>query len=109
MSTGSRLRSGAWVAVATILGLVFIPPMFAEKLDAWDAAKTLLHADQRLKSVCGDDARVELSRWFYTYKFSGDDAQARFRGRVVGVSCDRPFTVGLNRESGKWKLAELSL
>ena len=109
MSARSKFRRGAWIALAIVLGLVFIPPMFADKLDAWDAAKSLLRTDQRLVAQCGGDARVDLSRWFYTYKFSGDNAQARFRGRVVSATCDRSLTVGLQRQSGEWKVSELSL
>ena len=109
MSARSQLRRGAWIALAIVLGLVFIPPMFVEKLDAWDAAKSLLRNDQRLIAQCGEDVRVDLSRWFYTYKFSGDNAQARFRGRVVSASCDRRLTVGLLRQAGEWRVSDLSL
>ena len=97
------------MALAVVLGLVFIPPIFVEKLDAWDAAKNLLRNDQRLIAQCGDDAHVDLSRWFYTYKFSGDNVQARFRGSVVSASCDRRLTVGLQRREGEWKLTDLAL
>lgn len=109
MSTRSLLHRGAWIALAIVLGLVFIPPIFAEKLDAWVAANTLLRADQRLIAQCGGDAHVDLSRWFYTYKFSGDSAQARFRGRVVSALCDRRLTVELKRQAGEWAVSDLSL
>jgi hypothetical protein len=109
MSTRIKLRQGASIALAIVLGLTFIPPLIADKLDAWDAAKALLRADQRVVATCGAEARIDLSRWFYTYKFSGDSAQARFRGRVVSASCDRRLTVELNRQAGEWKVSDVSL
>lgn len=108
MNVRVRLRQGASVALLVSAGLVFIPPLFADKLEA-DAANTLLPTDQRLTAQCGADSRVELSRWFYTYQFSGESAQARFRGRVVSPSCDRRFTVGLRRQANGWKVSDLSL
>jgi hypothetical protein len=109
MSARPQLRRGAWIALTILLGLVLVPPIFVEKLDAWDAAQDLLRKDERLIAQCGEDARVNLSRWFYTYKFSGDNAQARFRGRVVSASCNRSLTVGLQRQAGEWKVSDLSL
>ena len=109
MNIRSKLQQGAWIALAIVLGLIFVPPMFAEKLDGWDAAKALLRADQRVVASCGPEARIELSRWFYTYKVSGDSAQARFRGRMVSASCDRNLTVELQRRAGVWTVSYLSL
>lgn len=105
----SRLRQGAWIALAVVVALLLIPPMLAEKLDAWDAATGLLDKDPRLIAQCGDDVRVDLSPWFYTYKFSGDYAQARFRGRALSNSCDRSLTVEVQRTAGKWQVVNLSL
>lgn len=108
MSTRSKLKQGAWIALAIVLGLTLVPPIFAEQLDAWDAAKALLRTDRTVVAYCGADARVELSRWFYTYKFSGDSAQARFRGRVVSTTCDRRLTVELRQQAGEWRVSDLS-
>jgi hypothetical protein len=108
MSTRSKLQQGAWIALVIALGLTLIPPLVVDKLDVWDAAKGLLRTDQRLITQCGRDARVELSRWFYTYKFSGDNAQARFRGRVTSASCDQRLAVVLQRQGGQWRVSDLS-
>lgn len=98
-----------WIALLILAALILVPPLFAEKLDAWDAAKLLLPKEPRLIDQCGPDSRVELSRWFYTYRFSGESAQAKFRGRVLSASCDRRLTVELQRQTGTWKLSGLSL
>jgi len=109
MSTLARWRQGAWTAFAVVLGLVFIPPMVADKLDGWDAATNLLAKNQQLIETCGADVRVDLSRWFYTYRFSGENAQARFSGQAMSKTCHLRFAVHLRREDGEWKVTELSL
>jgi hypothetical protein len=108
MSIQFDLKKGAWIALVILISLVFVPPMFADKLEAWDAAKNLVRVDPRMIARCGVEPRVELSRWFYTYKFSGDSAQARFRGRLVASSCDLRFTVAVHLERGVWVLHDLS-
>lgn len=105
----TRFREGAWFAAAIAAALVFIPPLFAHKLDGWNAAKELLPAEQALVAACGKEMRVDLSRWFYTYQFSGDNAEAKFRGRVTSPSCDRGFTVELRSRSDAWKVTKLSM
>lgn len=81
----------------------FLPPLFAGRLEAWDLARQSLSADTRVIEQCGIDARVELSRWFYTYRFSGENAYAKFRGQVKSATCDRKLTVELRRQAGVWK------
>lgn len=109
MTARNRFRGGAWWAVAITAALVFAPPLLAHKLDAWDAAKELLPAEPALVAECGRAARVDLSRWFYTYKFSGENARAKFRGRVASATCDRSFTVELKRSSGEWAVTKLAM
>lgn len=103
----NMLRQGGWSAVVIAAALVLVPPLFAENLEGWEAAKRLLPAEPALVGQCGTDARIVLSKWFYTYKVSGDNAQAKFRGRVRGPTCDRSFSVELKGDAGDWKVTQL--
>jgi hypothetical protein len=75
-----------WIALLVIAALILLPPLFAERLEAWGAAKQLLPKDPRIAEQCGADAQIELSRWFYTYRFSGESGYAKFRGRVKSAT-----------------------
>lgn len=108
MRSGFDFRRGAWAALGVLLSLIFVPPIFADRLDAWEAANALVSADKRIIAKCGAEPRVELSRWFYTYRFSGEFAEARYRGRLVGAMCDLRFNATVRRETGSWAIHDLS-
>lgn len=91
-----NLRFGVIASVVIISGLILIPPFFADKTDAWDAAVSLLPKEQSLIKLCGNDFEIKLSRWFYTFKVSGDETQATYYGLAISNSCNVKFEVKLN-------------
>jgi len=110
MKLGKRLRQGlVWGAIVAV-ALVVLPPLFANHLDAWSVAPGLAESDPRLITRCGPDAKVQLSRWFYSYGMSGDHTSAAFRGTVASATCRGDVKVSLERRSAEdWVLTALTV
>lgn len=104
-----RLRRGSLYALIVIGVLILLPPLFAHKLDAWEAAGRLVPLHSQVVEQCGTDAKIVLSRWLYSYRFSGDNAYAKFRGHIATSSCDRSFAVELERRNEQWTISRLEM
>lgn len=109
LSFNQRLRGGLWVSSVVIACLVFIPPLVADQISIWRDAPAMVAADPRTIERCGAGARVELSRWFYTYKFSGEWSQARFTGSMASGLCKQRFYVVPSRDGGAWQIDQLAI
>lgn len=99
--------SGVRWALFIALALVFLPPLLLGFLPVWPDAKDLSANDKRLLDMCKSPANVELSRWFYTYKFSGESGDAVFSGQVVGVDCEKRFRVRLKKKASVWAIDQI--
>jgi hypothetical protein len=108
MNFRGRLKYGLITGGIITFALVFLPPLFAHRLEAWVAAERLLPIEPKLVSVCGSDVKINLSRWFYTYRFSGEDADARFNGMVHSKTCEKDFVVQLKRNNHRWEINNIS-
>ncbi|WP_230181206.1 hypothetical protein [Aquabacterium sp. CECT 9606] len=106
MKTSSRLRNGMGTALLILAALIFLPPLVVDKLDAWHEAPSLLAENSRLIEQCGLGVRVDLSRWFYTYRFSGSNAYAKFRATAISSVCNKSLIVELKKQGNVWQLVE---
>src|SRR5688572_14861800 len=107
MSLTTRLKRGVLWGGAISALLILVPPLFVDNLDAWEAALVLLTDEKRIGAVCGPDSKVSLSRWFYTYHFSGGSAHARFNGVVSSPMCEKSFTVQLQNNNQRWEINDI--
>lgn len=111
MSSKKRIsaRFGArWAILVTVL-LLAVPPIVASWLPSCDATLAELRSSPELISRCGPESRIELSRWFYTYKFVGSSSNARYRGAANGKGCNVSFVMKMQGESGDWRIQSLIL
>lgn len=102
-----QIFNGFHWAVAVVFLLLFVPPLIAPWLPVWDAAQSLAAKDARVVTACGKPGSVVLSRWFYTYRFSGEFEHAVFRGSVQQGDCERRFCLKMDRTSGPWRVSEV--
>lgn len=109
MKFKKRALGGLRWAAAVIIFLVFAPPVIAPWLPAWEAAHELAAKDGRLRGACGEPSTLKISRWFYTYRFSGDVEHAVFRGSVNRGECERSFRVRIDRSGGPWRVSGLEI
>jgi hypothetical protein len=101
-------RLGVCVACIVIVGLIVIPPLIAPHLDEWEAAASGLPATREVQLACGNNATIELSRWFYSFKVSGANGYAKFRGRASSAICNRSFVVEQERRNYTWRIDKVT-
>jgi hypothetical protein len=101
--------SGLKWASLVVLSLVFLPPLLVGLLPVWADAQNLVAQDKRLIGLCKAPTNVELSRWLYSYKFSGESANAAFNGQVNGAECHNNFHVKLQKNALAWEITEISV
>lgn len=99
--------SGLKWAVFIVLSIVLLPPLLVGFLPVWAEAKTLVAQDKRLTELCKAPTSVELSRWLYSYKFSGESANAAFNGQVISAGCHKSFQVKLKRNALAWEISDV--
>ena len=95
-------------AIAVTLLLIFVPPVVITWLPVWAEVNYLAAHDLKLTHGCEGETKIILSRWFYTYKISGEYEYASFRGRVEGAGCERHFRIQVNRSGQDWRISRLS-
>lgn len=101
--------SGIKWAALVALALVFLPPLLVGFLPVWAEAKNLAERDKRLQEVCGPPATVSLSRWFYTYRFSGESGSAAFNGEIEGEKCQRQIRIALKKIDSTWQVSDIKI
>lgn len=104
-----QIYNGIQWAVAVVFLLLFVPPLIAPWLPVWDAAYSLVEKDARVVTACGKPGSVTLSRWFYTYRFSGEFEHAVFRGNVQQGDCERNFRLEMDRTDGSWRISKIEI
>ena len=102
-------KNGFYISIFVLLALIFLPPVFVSSFEVWEIAHTLSSKNQDIVRACGKENQVNLSRWFYSYKFSGETASAKFRGTVKSKQCKRKFSVELRMDRGSWVVSNLVL
>jgi hypothetical protein len=102
-----NLKLGIYAALATVFSLIFIPPLIAPYLDEWRAAQEQL-SQMRIHERCSNDGQIKLSPWFYSFNVSGGAGKAKFNGSVVGVDCEKSFTVHLIMINYVWKVSDIA-
>ena len=103
----TRAVSGLKWALLIALSLIFLPPLLVGFLPVWEEAKNLTIQNKRLIELCKAPANVELSRWLYSYKFSGKFANASFNGQVTSTDCNKNFHVKLKKNTLVWEITEI--
>jgi hypothetical protein len=103
----TRAISGLKWALFVTLSLVFLPPLLVGFLPVWVEARNLTIQDKRLVELCKAPANIELSRWLYSYKFSGESASAAFNGQVTSADCNKSFHVKLKKNALVWEITEI--
>lgn len=102
-----QVISGIKWAVFVTASLIFLPPLLVGFLPVWVDAKTLVSQDSRVTALCKAPATMELSRWLYSYKFSGESADASFNGVVAGADCNKKFQVRLKKKAEIWVITDI--
>ncbi|MDM0122590.1 hypothetical protein [Variovorax arabinosiphilus] len=103
--TVSGLKWAAFIAVA----LLFLPPLLIGFLPVWEHAKKLAQSNEQLRGVCPSHASIKLSRWFYTYKFSGESAESAFNGTVANRDCSRKFNIRFKKTDEIWAIDRITI
>ena len=101
-----NLKLGIYAALATVFGLIFIPPLIAPYLDEWQAAQEQL-SQMQVQQKCPNEGRIKLSPWFYSFNVSGGSGKAKFNGAVIGIECEKKFTVHLTMTNHAWKVSDI--
>ena len=104
-----QVKLGASVACGVFLGLILIPPVIAPFLDEWQVAVSELPTRNEIIAACGNDSRVQLSRWRYSFRVTGAKGRAHFNGKVSSPRCNRSFVVELERANYVWRIASVKL
>ena len=103
------VSSGTKWAVFVTAALLFVPPVVVSWLPVWSDANDIASQDERLKIVCGENGKISLSRWLYTYKVSGDYETASFGGSVSNTGCSKMFRIDIESKGGAWKITKLKI
>jgi hypothetical protein len=101
-----NLKLGIYAALVTVFGLIFVPPLIAPHLDEWQAAQEQLRQMQ-VQQKCASQGQIKLSPWFYSFNVIGGSGKAKFNGSVVGIECEKKFTVHLNMTNYVWKISDV--
>lgn len=101
------IRNGVQWAVFVIFLLLFVPPIVVSWLPVWSTAQSLAMNDSNISIACGKPGKVTLSRWFYTYRFSGEFEHAVFRGSVQEGDCERRFRLRLDKAGTSWRITNI--
>lgn len=97
-----NVKYGFFISLVVITLLIFVPPVIVIQTKLWGAVNEFSRTDVSLVGVCGPSAVIEVSPWFYTYKFSGQNHLAEFRGSIASAACKRSFRIRLRNTGADW-------
>ncbi len=105
-----RGRKFLWGIVAVVAALSFWLGGYAVFVNSaeWADARKSLQSSAELEAAVGSVQEIATNPLFFSYRFSGDWAEARMRVRVHGARSQKNFSVHLEKTERGWVVVSVT-
>lgn len=106
MLTRSKLVRYLFIPVAAILAFWWGGFFYFKSSSDWEDVQTLLAHSPEIRALVGEVKRISVDPLPFTYRFSGDYAQATLKVTLTGTNGEFQRTIDLEKRSGSWVLVK---